>query len=163
MSRPISQGSAVHEGLVVGSEGSARTQSGAVVDARRMLAGAGVLVDASDDDAQAGFEAFWVRSLTAQGMRRVDDQRVLVGYVNQGRWVADCPHCNSGIAVVTTGAPQGCCMDCGRHYAIMMPADIPKAVGLLSERPVANRNWRPENESVADLAAENDTKMEKAP
>lgn len=79
-------------------------------------------------------------------------------YVNQGRWVADCPNCNGGIAVSMTDA-TGACFDCGSIYVINKPNanQIARAEFLLSVRLLdRNRNWdRHRDEDLDDLAAQN--------
>lgn len=78
-------------------------------------------------------------------------------YVSDGRWVANCPACNGGIAV-WVGMPDGCCYDCGRVWLIVFPAakDVARAEVVLDKRPGGNRHWRPDKgETVDDLKAEN--------
>jgi hypothetical protein len=79
---------------------------------------------------------------------------VLTAYVNDGRWLADCPHCGSGIIIgpVWTVA---ICLGCYSRYASPpMPAEREAIEAALSDRPQAAQNWRP-FESVAGLIAEN--------
>lgn len=80
----------------------------------------------------------------------------LAAYVNDNRWVADCP-CGSGVLCAPTD-PDGRCFQCGLVHQIVFPAAdlIAAADAVLSERPREfNRHWRPDIEQVADLAVEN--------
>lgn len=103
----------------------------------------------------------WKRHLVRTGLRLVEDDRVLPAYVNLGRWVADCPECNGGIAVetVTVQGPnvgEGCCLDCGHRYTIAVPNGYEAAEKVLGQRPAANRNWRPDRgETTDELEYEN--------
>lgn len=77
-------------------------------------------------------------------------------YVSDSRWVADCPACNGGIAC-WSAMPDGCCYDCGRVYQVAFPPsrDLGAAVAVLEKRPENARHWRPWEQDVADLKAEN--------
>lgn len=81
----------------------------------------------------------------------------LVAYVNHGRWLADCPLCNSGIAL-DAELPAALCFDCGAVFArVMWPTPEDKAAieAALERRPRrAVQNWRP-GEAVLSLLAEN--------
>ena len=87
-------------------------------------------------------------------------------YVNQGRWIVDCPKCNAGLfaraeRIVCTaysrdGTPipgTGC--DSELEVKFPDPAERAKAEAVLAEREELNRNWYPDRESVSDLKAEN--------
>lgn len=127
-----------------------------VRSARHMLRGAGV--DASDapEAVLERLSGFWRVHLVQQGLWMVEDDRVLDAYINQGRWVADCPNCNGGIAVIVED-PQGCCLDCGHHYRCSMPNDVDEVVQALAERPEQARNFDPgRGETIAGLKGEND-------
>lgn len=79
-------------------------------------------------------------------------------YVNWGRWVADCPECNSGIDC-SPDLPRGACLDCGAVYKIDFPSkkERDQAGELLSARPERNRNWdRHKGEELKRLKTEND-------
>jgi hypothetical protein len=81
-------------------------------------------------------------------------------YVNEDRWVGDCPYCNSGIAGVYR-APVCVCLDCGREMLAEFPPepDVSVAEVVLAARPETNRNWRPDlGEDVDDLKVENVTR-----
>ena len=79
----------------------------------------------------------------------------LVGYVNQGRWVADCASCRGGVA----GWPEhelGACLSCGRVWRITYPENTPAIEALLGPRPLRNRNFDPrKGETVESLEEEN--------
>ena len=78
----------------------------------------------------------------------------LTCYASAGRWVADCPECNGGIACWKDN-PQGACLSCGRIYPIRFPKGWETAGRLLDDRPKQRqRNWLP-GEPVSHLAAEN--------
>ena len=85
------------------------------------------------------------------------DGGATVAYVNHGRWVADCPECNAGIAV-WPDHPLTACGECGAVLTLEVPdADTRAAAEIvLSKRSVESvRNWRPDGETVEDLQAEN--------
>jgi hypothetical protein len=92
------------------------------------------------------------------GKARVSDApQEVPAYVSEGRWVADCPECNGGIAVDPEDI-EATCLDCGLATPISSPAldDQTKADLVLSERPIQARNWFPHRgETVNDLKAEN--------
>lgn len=88
-------------------------------------------------------------------------------YLNHGRWIVDCPICNSArsLDVNTNRAPlewgeQFVCLDCGAGpMKVAYPADGLKGqveVAIMG-RPVHAQNWNP-TEKVADLLAENKTR-----
>lgn len=112
----------------------------------------------------AEIEALWrLRSERGFEMRGLATDLLETGetipaYVNIGRWVAECPGCNGGIAC-WPDHPRGCCLDCGRVYKIRFPAkrSRERAEKLLLARSQLNRNWHPhQRESVSELAAENE-------
>lgn len=78
----------------------------------------------------------------------------VTAYVNDGRWVADCP-CGSGILLVP-GWALGTCFECGGIAAIVWPSEkeivaIDAALGERAKR--STMNWTPE-ESVESLQLE---------
>lgn len=90
-------------------------------------------------------------------------------YVNQGRWVADCPTIGcAGAIVVSVQSPVFYCPDCGNQdndgawYQVVFPMELEAIERELLKRPARdgframNRNWKP-GETVALLAAENKT------
>jgi hypothetical protein len=80
----------------------------------------------------------------------------LHAYVNHGRWVADCPRCNGGVALWQEH-DQGCCLDCGTIYnRITWPSqkDIAMVEKALSLQPIyEERNWNPKVEKAKQLVA----------
>lgn len=82
----------------------------------------------------------------------------VLAYVNEDRWVASCPNCNSGMAC--TPGIEAVCLDCGSIYSVEFPSQkqIEQAEKILEVRPVRNRNWFPEIEKIADLKKENKEK-----
>jgi hypothetical protein len=80
-------------------------------------------------------------------------------YVNEDRWVGDCPFCNSGIAGVYR-LDECICLDCGRRMGVSWPSSthVEQAQVVLERRPEPNRNWIPDRESVDDLKVENMTR-----
>lgn len=77
------------------------------------------------------------------------------GYVSDSRWVADCPHCNGGIAC-WPAMPDGCCYDCGRIFLIELPSSQQRAAAeaVLEKREPSHRHWKPWEQDVRDLQAE---------
>lgn len=87
-------------------------------------------------------------------------------YVNEGRWVADCPAGCGGALVVTNDPAIFICPDCGspengnNWYAVVFPPDKATIERVLLVRPsrrpdhARTRNWLPW-ETVADLKREN--------
>lgn len=77
-------------------------------------------------------------------------------YVNHGRWVADCPNCNGGMACWVE-AGECCCLDCGTIYVnIEWPSKqtLKAAEDALAHMPVPEmRNWVPREEHVRALDA----------
>lgn len=107
-------------------------------------------------------EKRWKLVAMKNGLRLGPDpqERLLFAYVNEARWVADCPNCNGGIAA-SPRSPIGACLDCGYIYAIAFPDEktISDVEDILGERPAKNRNWYPQRESVEFLAIENEAHM----
>ena len=83
--------------------------------------------------------------------------------INWGRWIVDCPHCNSALDV-TTADNQAICLDCGTEWFAIVFTPTPRKRNIetaLLKRP-GNRagifphsNWYP-GESVAHLNLENE-------
>lgn len=89
----------------------------------------------------AEYEA--VASLRAQkvGRRVTEDGRQLEAYVSGGLWVADCPHCNAGIAIHPEWG-RAYCLGCHRMFAdIAMPAEWPAIEAALAVRPERHQHW----------------------
>lgn len=76
-------------------------------------------------------------------------------YFNHGRWVVDCP-CRAGV-LVSPGDKDARCIACSTRLDVKWPAAQSRAAAekLLASRPVENRNWFPDRETLADLRAEN--------
>ena len=79
---------------------------------------------------------------------------MLAAYVNWGRWVVNCPNCNSA-ELAAPGAAAFHCRECGYADGVLWPADLAAIEAALSKRPDArNRNWCP-GETVEQLSLEN--------
>jgi len=75
------------------------------------------------------------------GRSVIIDARTLQAYVNAGRWVADCPHCNSGIAIHPEWTFASC-LGCLRTFAdIAIPAEWKEIEAVLVERPMQHQHW----------------------
>ncbi len=109
-----------------------------------------------------------VARASVRGRTVIADPRALVAYVNDGRWVADCPHCRTGIAL-DPAWPGGCCWGTGCYRtfsAVIWPDDRIEIEEALVGRPLMNQHWgfargvaldasKPA-ETVADLQLENE-------
>ena len=87
--------------------------------------------------------------------------------INHGRWLADCPGCNSAF-VMALDQPVYMCVECGNHandgkwLAVTFPANRKAIEDELLKRPwngrnpaeAQNRNWEP-GETIATLKKEN--------
>lgn len=80
----------------------------------------------------------------------------VAAYVNDNRWLADCPFCNGGIACWVQMS-DSCCFDCGRVYQVDYPSEqeFKDAVASLERRPFRARFWKPWEQSAQDLRFEN--------
>lgn len=102
--------------------------------------------------------AFIARKAAKGGRWAVhEDAATLVGQVGGNSWMADCPYCNSGIAL----DPEfgvACCFGCGAVYRdIVMPNEKARAAieaTLLARPAMRTRSWLP-TETVDVLVAEN--------
>lgn len=94
-------------------------------------------------------------------------QNSVPAYINEGRWVAECPVDGCGGAIlVSEKTPLFLCPECGspengnNWYAVAFPADKAVIERVLLKRPsrvpdrAKTRHWRP-GESVDDLKREN--------
>lgn len=82
----------------------------------------------------------------------------IAAYISGGKWVADCPTCNGGVAA-WPDHPRGCCLDCGTVYTVSFPAaaKIQQAAELLAPRSVNDSNWHPHRgETIDQLRHENE-------
>jgi len=87
------------------------------------------------------------------GRELTEDRRTVVAYVNHGRWLANCPHCNGGIPCYQDRS--GVCPDCGHVYRVGWPDERKAIEAVLELRHLAaNQNWLP-HETVQMLVAEN--------
>lgn len=95
------------------------------------------------------------RTVAAVG---VADMPPLRAYVNWGRWVVDCPFCNSAAFVWEDGLFF--CMDCknrkveGKPVIVLFPSERYEIERLLNQRHGENQNWRP-GETMEYLAKSN--------
>lgn len=91
------------------------------------------------------------------------DFELIPAYVNHGRWIIDCPRCNTGWCVrpetpsllldARGGAHSEC--SCGAVLVVQFPNETAEIDRLLAVRPDdLNRNWRTP-ETVFDLRIEN--------
>ena len=93
-------------------------------------------------------------------------QGTVTAYINDGRWVADCPAGCGGALVVSERQPIFICADCGspengdNWYAVAFPAQKTSIERVLLKRPARapdrahTRHWLP-GETVDKLKAEN--------
>ena len=117
------------------------------------LRGPQALLSGAPDSPEALLATAEVRA-RRRGMRTTVDARTLVVYVNHGRWVADCPHCDAGIAVDPRW-PIAVCRSCFHTYAsLQVPSDWAAVEQALVSRPMRHQHWIT-TETVADLEAEN--------
>lgn len=80
---------------------------------------------------------------------------MVFAYVNWGRWLADCPSCNSAEVLQASQDTFVCsAVDCRYTDQILWPASAEDIEGLLRPRRLKNRNWVPEA-SMDVLRAEN--------
>jgi len=87
--------------------------------------------------------------------------------INHGRWLVDCPGCNSAL-VIDLSEPVFMCVECanagneGKWFAVTVPTNRKAIETELLKRPwngrnpadAKNRNWEP-GETVAMLEQEN--------
>ena len=89
--------------------------------------------------------------------------KMVAAYMNHGRWVIDCPACNTGWLVRPEtpsllvdgrgGVHHGC--KCGDVLIVQFPAEKMAIEEQVEKRPnLINRNWRA-GETIADLRLEN--------
>lgn len=100
----------------------------------------------------------WRAFLAEKGLSPRPAEQKVVAYVNDSRWMANCPWCNGGI-ICWVENPHGCCLGCGRVYEVKFPPsrEIREALELLIERPEHARNWNAhKGETVKELAQENE-------
>ena len=87
---------------------------------------------------------------------------MVYAYVNHGRWIVDCPDCNTAWLVTPShrstlidffGGKHEVCF-CGANILIQFPLSKRAIDAILSIRPMRSRNWVP-GETLAALRAEN--------
>lgn len=74
-------------------------------------------------------------------------------YINHGRWVTDCPQCNSA-ELTPPGMPRMICRECGFSERLQFPKNLDEIQTILQQRPLLNQNWK-SGETIADLRIEN--------
>lgn len=84
---------------------------------------------------------------------RIETNVSIAAYISDNRWVADCPHCKSGIGILP-GYHKATCLDCGRIYRVQLPKKWKTAEKILLARPPEHRHWLP-NETIDDLKQQN--------
>ncbi len=79
----------------------------------------------------------------------------VVAHVSDGRWVALCPHCNSGFALLK-GHLKACCLKCGLVWEVKWPRSVDGVERELLLRCPINRHFLPQQgDTVASLREEN--------
>lgn len=99
------------------------------------------------------YYALAVRKALRSGRTVIEDDRAIEAFVQLGRWIAPCPHCENGIAVHPEWS-IACCLSvgCWRIYrSIVLPADWTAVEDALAVRPMRLQHW---------LSAEMRTKVE---
>lgn len=95
----------------------------------------------------------------AQLNAATDPEATVPAYVNEGRWVVDCPDCNNAQLACRTDH-RFMCNECGNlaigrlWRPVRWPAEVHRIEPLLAGRPARNQNWIP-GEVVELLAIEN--------
>jgi hypothetical protein len=125
------------------------------------------IVTYDDWDAWAG-KGFNYEQFIQRWWGRPLPERTLVAseqtaaYINEGRWIADCPTGCGGSMLVTPVDPNYFCTECGHGW---FPIEFPSIrnrrylEAVLMKRPLdggvpKNRNWLP-HETLDDLKAQN--------
>lgn len=104
---------------------------------------------------QNGLRLRWRNGDTHTDLRT--SRKLVRAYVSGGKWIADCPNCNGGMAVWSEN-PRCCCLDCGTIYRVDHATDKERqaAERLLAPRFEADRNWhRHRGEKLENLDEEN--------
>jgi hypothetical protein len=102
---------------------------------------------------EAHYEQLQLIMLSGHGLKPRVRTATLAAYVNDGRWVADCPECNAGISVWPGWKPR--CFGCGAVYAgAEFPAESEAIESVLVLRRHENQNWKLA-QPVAELEKEN--------
>lgn len=101
----------------------------------------------------------YAQAASAATSRSADDK--VVAYVNEGRWIVDCPDC-SGAQYANRSDRRFMCNECANvtigglwRPVVWPPAKTEQSIEkALAPRPPRNAHWLP-GETVADLLAEN--------
>lgn len=129
-----------------------------ILDVRATAFGVRAQVDlnAPEEAQWEALVAFWKAYNIRQGRIPQFTTDQLGGYINHGRWIADCPSCNNGIECAPV-FPFGLCLGCGNAYEVVYPSvgDRTRAEAALVIRPHEARNWFPDREAPNDLELEN--------
>lgn len=86
-------------------------------------------------------------------------QAAITAYINQGRWIAECPDCHGAQLACRTDR-RFLCNDCGNIAVgnlwrpVDWPVDLDRIEDVLTRRPVENQNWDPW-QTAEDLQVEN--------
>jgi hypothetical protein len=89
----------------------------------------------------------------APGGKTFDRADTVSAYVNDGRWCADCPNCNGGMAAWPGWSSR--CGSCGAVYAsVAFPSNAEAVEEVLAVRPVRHQNWSV-GEPMERLVSEN--------
>jgi len=80
-------------------------------------------------------------------------------FANHGRWIVQCPECNSA-EIADWSQHHFLCTACGNAahgghpIPVSWPTDVEHISKLLARRQIPNQNWFP-HETIADLQQEN--------
>ena len=75
----------------------------------------------------------WKVEIVRAGLPLRSSQRKVEAYINHGRLIADCPACNSGIALHPDVDRAGC-VDCGTIWGVRFPDDLAQIDALLDRK-----------------------------
>ena len=110
------------------------------------------------DGAESCPAQFWHAPVPYQPDAPTAGKPLLV-HANQGRWIVDCPDCNSA-QFASHHDPRFMCVECGNvangraWRPLKWPRNRPAIEAVLDVRQPVNQNWAP-GETVADLTADN--------
>lgn len=91
--------------------------------------------------------------------QKTDETFVSRVYMNHGRWVVDCPFCNSS-GVASENDERFLCGDClnmeigGAYILAPFPKDCEAVEAHMLLRPRNRRNWNPDTETLKNLQQE---------
>lgn len=88
----------------------------------------------------------------AQRGALVISPRQLIAYVNDGRWIADCPHCRAGMMLDPEWTRFPCLgAGCYRLYSdVLWPPNVRAIEEALYRRPMRNQHWGTERGTKRD-------------